>query len=70
MWSGGEQWGFVTDKAEMSDRMDAPTDSITLWSKPTDGNGYELTTQSMTVGVPIDAKVFEVPANIKISKTD
>ena len=70
VWSGGRQWGFVTDKAETSDRMDAPTDSITLWSKPTGGNGYELTTQSMTVGTPIDGKVFEVPAGIAISKAN
>ncbi|HKR76476.1 MAG TPA: hypothetical protein VJR95_07395 [Rhodanobacter sp.] len=70
VWSGGQQWGFVTDKAETNDRMDAPTDSITLWSKPADGNGYELTTQSMTVGTPIDGKVFEVPSGIAISKAN
>ena len=70
VWSGGQQWGFVTDKAETNDRMDAPTDSITLWSKPAGGNGYELTTQSMTVGTPIDGKVFEVPSGIAISKAN
>lgn len=70
VWSGGRQWGFVTDKAETNDRMDAPTDSITLWSKPADGNGYELTTQGMTVGTPIDGKVFEVPSGIAISKAN
>lgn len=70
VWSGGQKWGFVTDKAETNDRMDAPTDSITLWSKPAGGNGYELTTQSMTVGTPIDGKVFEVPSNIAISKAN
>lgn len=70
VWSGGQQWGFVTDKAETNDRMDAPTDSITLWSKPAGGNGYQLTTQSMTVGTPIDGKVFEVPSNVAISKAN
>lgn len=70
VWSGGRQWGFVTDKAETNDRMDAPTDSITLWNKPIDGNGYELTTRSMTVGTPIDEEVFEVPSNITMSKAN
>lgn len=70
VWSGGQQWGFVTDKAETNDRMDAPTDSITLWNKPAGGNGYELTTRSMTVGTPIDGKVFEVPSNIVIGKAN
>lgn len=70
IWSGGRPWGFVTDKAETNDRMDAPMDSITLWSKPAGGNGYELTTQSMAVGTPIDGKVFEVPSNIAMSKAN
>lgn len=70
VWSGGRPWGFVTDEAETNDRMDAPTDRITLWSRPADGNGYELTTRSMTVGAPIDGKVFEVPAGIAISKAN
>jgi hypothetical protein len=66
VWSGGQQWGFVTDKADTSDRMDAPTDSILLWSKPTGGNGLQWTTQQMTVGQGFDDNVFDVPSGIAV----
>jgi hypothetical protein len=66
VWSGGKQWGFVTDKADTSDRMDAPTDSILLWSKPTGGNGLQWTTQQMTVGQGFDDNVFDVPSGIAV----
>lgn len=66
LWSGGRRWGFVTDGSADADRMDAPTDSIPLWIKPADGNGSELTTQSMSVGAPIDDRVFALPSSVKV----
>jgi hypothetical protein len=70
VWSGGRQWGFVTDKADTSDRMDAPTDSILLWSKPTGGNGLQWTTEQMTVGQGFDDNVFDVPSGIAVKAAD
>lgn len=67
VWSGGKKWGFVTDTAASADRMDAPGDNITLSNKPANGEGVQLTTDAMTVGTPIDGKVFAVPANVAIA---
>jgi hypothetical protein len=66
VWSGGAQWGFVTDTSATADRMDAPVDNIPLSVKPADGEGYRLTTQSMSVGIPIDGSVFKLPSNIAV----
>lgn len=67
VWSGGRKWGFVTDTAADADRMDAPVDNITLSNKPADGNGYQLTTDSMSVGTPIDDKVFVLPGKLAVT---
>lgn len=66
VWSGGAKWGFVTDSSATADRMDAPVDNIPLSVTPADGEGYQLTTQSMSVGTPIDDKVFALPSDIAI----
>lgn len=66
VWSGGAQWGFVTDTSAAADRMDAPVDNIPLSIKPAGGDGYRLTTESMSVGTPIDGNVFELPANVAV----
>jgi hypothetical protein len=68
VWSGGRKWGFVTDTAADADRMDAPVDNITLSNKPADGNGYQLTTDSMSVGTPIDDKVFVLPGKLAVTQ--
>lgn len=70
VWSGGRKWGFVTDKADTSDRMDAPADSILLWGKPADGNGLQWTTEQMTVGQSFDDNVFDVPSGIAVKAAD
>ena len=66
VWSGGAAWGFHTDTVVSADRMDAPVDSIPLSVKPADGEGYRLTTESMSVGKPIDSNVFDLPADITV----
>lgn len=66
VWSGGAKWGFVTDTSAATDRMDAPVDNIPLSVKPVNGEGYRMTTESMSVGTPIEDNVFELPANIAI----
>ncbi|MHB1057457.1 MAG: hypothetical protein ACYC0F_06210 [Rhodanobacter sp.] len=67
VWSGGSKWGFVTDTDAGADRMDAPVDSIPLLVKPAGGNGYRLTTSAMSVGTPIDGKVFHLPAGVAVA---
>lgn len=66
VWSGGAKWGFVTDTAATADRMDSPVDNIPLSVKPIDGEGYRLSTESMSVGTRIDDNVFELPSNIAV----
>ncbi|MDQ6647997.1 MAG: hypothetical protein M3Y93_12350 [Pseudomonadota bacterium] len=64
VWSGAAAWGFVTDTSASVDRMDAPIDSILLSVNPVGGEGYRLTTESITVGTRIDGSVFKVSSNI------
>lgn len=69
-WSGGSKWGFSRGDSS-AEAGSYNTDSmIALWVKPANGNGPELTTQKMSVGTPIDGKVFKLPSNIAVSKAD
>lgn len=85
IWTGGVRWGFrqsgpatvtagyisgfdplLTDV----DVVKLPGDTILLsHTPPDDGVGDRLTTQTMTVGKPFDAHVFEVAPNISVQPT-
>ena len=61
-WSGGGQWGFVTDD-DVNDHTASPY-TILLWRNPPSGNGMQWTTQTMTVGNRFDNAVFEPPTGL------
>lgn len=62
-WTGGERWGIGSTGVDNSDSAGFSV----LWARPAKGqNGWVYQTQAMTVGEPIDPKVFKVPSGIRI----
>lgn len=64
IWEGAERWGH--GGVGIGDSGEEGID--TLWARPPKGgSGYAYDVQSMTVGQPLDGKVFELPSGIRIS---
>lgn len=70
VWSEGRDWGFDSNAVSVLDNDDYLADHIVLWAKPTDGSGWELTTQGMTVGRRFDDNVFAVPTGVAMQGGD
>lgn len=64
IWEGAERWGHGGAGIGDSDAEGIDT----LWARPpAGGSGYAYDVQSMTVGQPLDDKVFKLPSGIRIS---
>lgn len=72
-WNEGRDWGFGFGEADPADLgLDAYDSGIQLSRRfeGVSGFGPTLTTDEMTVGVPFDDSVFEVPSGIKLEVVD
>lgn len=54
VWSGGREWGFGSSRG---DDVRPSSNSFVLEAEPADGNGYRMTTQTLSVG-----QAFAAPA--------
>ncbi len=69
VWSGGGKWGFSADGKALagSDGQPGSGGAIVLWAKPARGTGWQVDTEQMSVGQPMDEQPFKVPANVSVS---
>ena len=69
VWSKGEKWGYSKYGANALDgNGESAAGSIVLWAKPGRNIGWQVTTESFTVGKSQGEEPFTVPSGMAMSK--